>query len=187
MFSRNLFLPAHVMVSSGLKQSDEEERKMNMPTHIVAVGAFIENPLGQILLVKTHHGGWVIPGGQVENGENLIDALRREVMEESGIEIEVGKLVGIYSNTSAYKWYDGTTDVPTKLMLDFSCRQIGGVLCTSEETTDSRWVDKGEVLDLVEAPAIRTRYAAYLDFHQEAAYMEYITRPQFEVKFNTTL
>ncbi|MFT8329565.1 MAG: NUDIX hydrolase [Oenococcus oeni] len=39
-----------------------------------------------------------MPGGQVENGENLIDALKREVREESGIEIRVDKLIGVYSN-----------------------------------------------------------------------------------------
>lgn len=160
---------------------------MNMPTHIVAVGALVENALGQVLLVKTHHGGWVFPGGQVENGENLIDALKREVMEESGIDIEVGQLVGIYSNTSSYKWHDGITDVPTKLMLDFSCRSIGGALHTSDETTDSCWVDKAEVFAMVEAPAIRTRYQAYLDFNKEVAYMEYATRPQFEVKYSRML
>jgi 8-oxo-dGTP diphosphatase len=44
-----------------------------MPTHIVAVGGFVEDENGNILLVKTIHNGWVYPSGQVEAGENLID------------------------------------------------------------------------------------------------------------------
>lgn len=60
-----------------------------MPTHIVAVGGIVENEQGDILLVKTHHGWWVFPGGQVEAGENLIDALSREIKEESGIDTVV--------------------------------------------------------------------------------------------------
>jgi 8-oxo-dGTP diphosphatase len=48
---------------------------MAMPTHIVAVGGFVENVQGEILLVQTQHNGWVFPGGQVEVGENLTDAL----------------------------------------------------------------------------------------------------------------
>lgn len=48
---------------------------MAMPTHIVAVGGIVEKEQGHVLLVKTQHGGWVFPGGQVEVGENLIDAL----------------------------------------------------------------------------------------------------------------
>lgn len=79
---------------------------MKMPTHIVAVGGIVENEKGEILLVKTINGGWVFPGGQVEVGENLVDALAREVKEESGVNIEVGSLLSVISNTGTYKWYD---------------------------------------------------------------------------------
>jgi 8-oxo-dGTP diphosphatase len=155
---------------------------MEMPTHIVAVGGIVENEEGKILLVKTHHGGWVYPGGQVEVGENLIDALAREVKEESGIDIEITSLLGIYTNSCIHKWYDGVTDVPTKLMLDYVCKPVGGELATSEETSDSRWVEKEEVLNFITDPAIQTRFRAYLTFDGKVNYMEYITHPEFEVK-----
>jgi 8-oxo-dGTP diphosphatase len=77
---------------------------MAMPMHIVAVGGIVENEIGEILLVKTRNGGWVFPGGQVEVGENLEDALTREIKEESGIDITVTNLIGVYSNTGIYKW-----------------------------------------------------------------------------------
>lgn len=158
---------------------------MVMPTHIVAVGGIVENDNNEILLVKTIHGGWVFPGGQVEVGENLIDALYREVYEESGIDIVVVNLIGIYSNTGTYKWHDGKTDVPTKVMMDFICQPIGGELATSEETTDSRWVAKDEVLDMVTSPAIRERFQAYLEFDGSINYMDYLTNPDFKVKVKT--
>ncbi|ASA20707.1 NUDIX hydrolase [Paenibacillus donghaensis] len=160
---------------------------MAMLTHIVAVGGIVENEQGQVLLVKTQHGGWVFPGGQVENGENLIVALVREIKEESGIDIMVSSLVGVYSNTATYKWHDGVTDVPTKVMLDFTCKPLGGELGTSDETSDSRWVDKNEVLELITAPAIRTRFQAYLDFSGNTTYMEYVTKPNFAVKLERTI
>jgi 8-oxo-dGTP diphosphatase len=155
---------------------------MAMPMHIVAVGGIVENEIGEILLVKTRNGGWVFPGGQVEVGENLEDALTREIKEESGIDITVTNLIGVYSNTGIHKWYDGVTDVPTKLMLDFVCKPLGGELAISDETSESKWVVKDKVLDLVTAPAIITRYQAYLDFEGKVNYMEYVTKPQFEVK-----
>ncbi|MEH7443326.1 NUDIX hydrolase [Bacillus sp. JJ1122] len=158
---------------------------MQMPTHIVAVGGIVENEEGKILLVKTQHGGWVFPGGQVEVGENLLDALRREVKEESGIDIEINNLIGVYSNTAIHKWYDGITDVPTKLMLDYACKNIGGELSTSEETTDCRWIHRGKVLELITGPAYRTRFEAYLNFNGSVTYMEYVTHPQFEQKLST--
>ncbi|WP_017185110.1 NUDIX hydrolase [Alkalibacillus haloalkaliphilus] len=154
---------------------------MSFPTHIVACGGIVEDEHGNILLVKEHHGGWVFPGGQVEIGENLEDGVIREVKEESGIDVVVSRLVGVYSNTGVHKWYDGVTDVPTKVMFDFVCEPIGGELTTSEETTDSRWVPKNDVLDWIEASAIRTRYQSYLD-GERVKYMDYLTRPNFEVK-----
>jgi 8-oxo-dGTP diphosphatase len=157
---------------------------MEMPKHIVAVGGIVEDEQGNILLVKTKHGGWVFPGGQVEVGENLMDALIREVKEESGIDVIVSHLIGVYSNTGIYKWYDGVTEIPTKIMLDFVCTPVGGALCTSEETLESRWVAKDKVLDKITAPAIRTRYQAYMDFDRNIRYMEYITKPEFEIKLH---
>lgn len=155
---------------------------MAMPTHIVAVGGIVENEQGQILLVKTEHNGWVFPGGQVEVGENLMDALIREIKEESGIDVIVSNLIGVYSNTGIYKWHDGVTDVPTKVMLDFMCKPVGGELCTSEETSEVLWFEKDKVLNVVISPAIRTRYQAYLDFSGSSCYMEYVTKPSFEIK-----
>ena len=160
---------------------------MAMPTHIVAVGGIVEDEQGNILLVKTHHGGWVFPGGQVEVGENLMDALSREIKEESGIDAVVSHLIGVYSNTGIHKWYDGVTDVPTKLMLDHVCKPVGGELAISDETSDSRWVAKDEVLEMVKAPAYRTRYKAYLQFDGHVKYMDYVTHPEFEVKLNRTV
>ncbi|MFS0614318.1 NUDIX hydrolase [Lederbergia ruris] len=153
-----------------------------MPTHIVAAGGIVEDDQGNILLVKTHHGGWVYPGGQVEVGENVIDAVTREVKEESGIDITVSYLIGVYSNTGTYKWYDGVTDVPTKVMFDFVCKPVGGELATSEETSDSRWVAKEKVLDMIETPAIRIRFQEYLNFDGSVQYMDYVTKPAFELK-----
>jgi len=155
---------------------------MVMPTHILAVGGFVENELGKIILVKTQHEGWVFPGGQVEVGENLIDALVREIKEESGLDVIVLHMVGAYSNTAQYKWHDGITNVPTKLMLDFTCQPVGGELTTSEETSEVKWVEKEYVLDYISHPAIRTRYQKYLEFTGQVTYMEYITKPQFEVR-----
>lgn len=160
---------------------------MAWPTHIVAAGGIALNDEGDVLLVKTYHGGWVFPGGQVEVGENLIDGLTREIKEESGIDVVVSQLIGVYSNTGMHKWYDGVTDVPTKVMFDFICYPTGGELCTSEETSEVMWVAKEKVLDLITAPAIRTRYQAYLDFDGNTRYMDYETGGKFEVKLNRTV
>lgn len=161
---------------------------MKMPVHIVAAGGFVENKQGEILLVKERRGGgWVFPGGQVEVGENLMDGLMREVKEESGIDVQVSHLIGIYSNTATYEGHSGVKIVPTKVMFDYVCKPIGGELSSSDETSESRWVGKNEVLDMVTAPALTTRYQAYLDFEGSIFYMDYVTQPQFELKLRRTV
>ncbi|WP_169823378.1 NUDIX hydrolase [Paenibacillus yonginensis] len=71
----------------------------------------------------------------------------REIKEESGIDATVSHLISVISNTAVHKWYDGVTDVPTKVMFDFVCRAVGGELATSDETSESKWVPKEQVLD----------------------------------------
>lgn len=161
---------------------------MQMPLHIVATLGFVENDEGKILIVKERRTGkWVFPGGQVEVGENLMDGLIREVKEESGIDVEVSDLTTIYSNTGTYEGHSGVKIVPTKVMFDFICYPVGGELTTSDETSDSRWVSKEKVLDMVSSPALRTRYQAYLDYNGSINYMDYITRPEFELKLKRNL
>jgi len=157
---------------------------MTFPTHIVSAGGIVEDGKGNVLLVKAHDDGWVYPGGITEVGENLIDGVIREIREESGIEAVVSYMVNVISNTALHKWYDGVTDVPTKVMFDFVCRAVGGELSTSDETSDCRWVPKEEVLDYVTLPAIRLRYEAYLRFEGAVNYLEYATatNTQCEVK-----
>ena len=155
---------------------------MIMPTHIVAVGGITENEKGQILLVKTHRGHWVFPGGQVENGENLTEALSREIKEESGIEVEVLNLIGVSSNTGSHKGYNGVKHVPTKVMMDFTCKPLGGTLATSQETPESKWVNKDKVLDYIKSPNIVERYKAYLNYEGQVTYLEYVTQPKYILK-----
>lgn len=160
---------------------------MQMPVHIVAVGGIVENEQDEVLLVKDIRNGWVYPGGQVEVGENLMDGLIREIKEESGIDVVVSHLIGVYSNTATYEGHSGVKIVPTKVMFDFVCKPIGGELSTSEETSESRWVHKSEVLKMVEAPALRTRYQSYLDFAGSVVYMDYVTKPEFALKLRRNI
>ena len=152
------------------------------PKHIVAAAGIVENGNGEILLVKhRNHNAWAFPGGQVENGENLTDAVIREVKEESGINVSVDRLVVISSNTCSYEGTNGYERIPTKVVLDFTCTFIDGELSSSDETFESKWVKKEEVMDYMTAPAYRERFQAYLDFDGRVAYLEYVTRPEFEL------
>ena len=51
-----------------------------------------------LLMRRSDNGCWGLPGGYFESGESVVEAAAREVLEETGFEIEVGRLVGIYSD-----------------------------------------------------------------------------------------
>ena len=153
-----------------------------MPTHIIAGAGIVINENQEILMVKTYNAGWVFPGGQVEVGENVIDAVKREIMEEAGIDVEVGEVFCISSNTGKYPGTNGVKEVPTKIMLDFLCRAKGGTPRPSDENSESAYFPKEKVLDLIEAPAIMERYKAYLEYSGRPTYLEYVTKPNFELK-----
>lgn len=158
-----------------------------MPTHIIAAAGIVINENDEILMVKTHRGGWVFPGGQVEVGENVIDAVKREVMEETGIDIEVGEVFCISSNTCKYPGYNGVKEIPTKIMLDFICKAKSGIPRPSDENSESAYFPRDEVEGLITAPAIVERYKAYLEYADRPIYLEYVTKPSFQLKLKRTI
>ncbi|QSX05921.1 NUDIX hydrolase [Sedimentibacter sp. zth1] len=153
------------------------------PTHIVAVDGIVENEKNQILLVKNSYKCiYTIPGGQVEIGENLNDALIREIKEETGIDISVEKLICVSSNKGTHAGYNGYTIVPTKVMFGFTCKYVDGELCTSDETSESLWIDKNAVLNYITEPNLIERFKAYLNYEGSVQYLEYITKPEYNLK-----
>lgn len=71
------------------------------PRHSVSVAAVITDAEGRVLVTQRRDNGrWEPPGGVLELDETILDGLRREVREETGVEIVPGRLTGIYKNTS---------------------------------------------------------------------------------------
>ncbi|NLC74669.1 MAG: NUDIX domain-containing protein [Clostridiales bacterium] len=154
---------------------------MTFPTHIVAAAGYVFDDMGNILIVKTNNRGWDCTGGQIEVGEDIEAGVLREIREESGVNASVQCLCGIYSNVGKHLFYDGKTEVPTKVMLDFICHYEGGELATSDETSEVKWLPKDRVLEYITAPAIRYRFQKVLEFSGKITYSSYVTKPSFKV------
>ncbi|HFK1440883.1 TPA: NUDIX hydrolase [Bacillus cereus] len=74
------------------------------PKHIVAVAAYLTNGKNEVLLTKVHWRAdtWELPGGQVEEGEALDQAVCREIKEETGLTVKPIGITGVYYNTSMH-------------------------------------------------------------------------------------
>ncbi len=153
-----------------------------LPTHIIAAGGIVINENNEILLAKNNRRGWEFPGGIVEVGENVIDGLKREIMEETGIDVSVGELFCMTSNTNKYAGYNGVKEVPTKLILDFICTAKGGTPRPSDENSETAFFPREKAAELIQAPAISERFKAYLEYTGRPVYLEYVTKPCFELK-----
>ena len=81
----------------------------------VSVSALIFDGDRVLLAHRRAIDWWNLPGGAVDPGETVDEALRREVREETGLEIEVGQLVGVYSKP-----------LKQEIVLSFRCRVSGG-------------------------------------------------------------
>jgi 8-oxo-dGTP pyrophosphatase MutT (NUDIX family) len=105
-----------------------------------SVSAVIFDRRGQLLLQQRSDGGqWGLPGGSVEIGESVTDAIRREVREETGLDVAVRRVVGVYSDPALQivRYPDGA--VWHYVTVCFECTARGGTLSTSEETLALRY------------------------------------------------
>ena len=128
------------------------------PTHLVSVAALVTNEKGQILLVNSPWRGWEYPGGLIEPGETFQEALKREVREEAGVEIEITSFVGICKNVGK--------DI---VNIDFTARYIGGELTTSEESTEVTWATPEEAMEMITFPLTKKRLQNMLSGRGEAS------------------
>lgn len=139
---------------------------------IVAVSAFVPNATGDVLLVRTlaRPDTWEMPGGRVETDETLDATVRREVLEETGMEIEPLGVSGVYSNVSL-----------ELLVVVFSARLLGGLLRTPpDEIIEAAFVPlEGQRLStLVTRPPSLSRILDAHYAHSLAPYEGWELRPR---------
>ena len=87
-------------------------------------------------------GWWSIPGGLIELGERVADAVRREVREETGLEVEPGDLHEIYERLIHEA--DGKLEYHY-VLLDYICRVTGGALAASSDASRAAWVSADQL------------------------------------------
>ena len=112
---------------------------------LVGVGAVIVDQ-NRVLLIRRGTppllGEWSLPGGVLECGETLRDAVVREAHEETGLTVETGEMLGVYERVIR----DDARRVRYHyVLIDFLCRAVGGDLKAGSDAADVRWFTREEL------------------------------------------
>jgi len=125
--------------------SQESRRYPSRP--FLGVGALIFED-GNLLLVERAkdplRGHWSLPGGIVETGEKLEDAIRREVHEETGLEIEPLSIFEVFERVVPDA--EGKTEYHY-VVIDYLCRSVGGKLEAASDVSRAAWVAERNLRD----------------------------------------
>ncbi|WP_017597016.1 NUDIX domain-containing protein [Nocardiopsis lucentensis] len=127
-----------------------------------SASAFVQDDDGRLLLLKrTDNYLWTIPTGAVKKGESVGTGAIRECREETGLDIEITGLVGVFSTPDhviAYWHGDKLDEVRQPINICVRGRVVGGRIAPApDEALEVRWVDPADLGEYPIAPALRQR------------------------------
>ncbi|GAA2876051.1 NUDIX domain-containing protein [Streptomyces mexicanus] len=138
---------------------------------VPSVTAIVRDDSGRLLLIhKTDNDLWALPGGGHDIGERIGDTVVREVFEETGIQVEVDSIVGLYTDPEHVMAYDDG-EVRQQFSICFRARPVGGSLRTSSESKEVRWVDPADLDGLEIHPSMMLRIRHGLDTSRAEPYI----------------
>jgi len=131
---------------------------------IVAVAALIYNKKGEILLVRRKaepgRGLWSIPGGAVEVGEKLLDALKREILEETGLTI---KPISIIDIAEVIKKDEDNRIKYHYIIIDYIAEVSSGILKPSTDVSDAIWIKVNKISEYKLTESLRKMIKKNID------------------------
>ena len=130
---------------------------------VPGASAIVTDDQGRILLQRrSDNARWALPGGVMDIGESIGQAIVREVREETGIEVAPEDIVGVYSDPGHVFTYDDG-EVRQQFSVCFVCRIIGGELQVSKESSEVAFFSPEEIEGLDMHESIRLRIQHYLE------------------------
>jgi ADP-ribose pyrophosphatase YjhB (NUDIX family) len=132
-------------VGPGVIEAEQASTRRYPPRPIVGIGGAIVQD-GRVVLIKRRYeplaGQWSLPGGTLELGETLEAAVAREMLEETGLQVEVGPVVDVFDRIL----FDPDERVRYHFVLiDYLCRPIGGELCAGSDVADATYAAAGDL------------------------------------------
>lgn len=116
------------------------------PRHSVSVAGIVVNDEGKVLVIRRRDNGhWEPPGGVLEISETFEEGTRREILEETGIAVEVERLTGVYKNMRR-----------GIVALVYRCRPLDQSISATDEASEIVWMTLDDVREAM-TPAYAVR------------------------------
>lgn len=130
---------------------------------VPSVNVVVVNDGGELLMIRrSDNDNWAVPGGAVDLGESVGQAAIRETKEESGIDVEITGIVGIYSDPKHVILYTSNGEARQEFSIVLTARPLGGEPTPSDETTEVRWITPSDAQTLTMDRSMRLRINDYL-------------------------
>jgi phosphoglycolate phosphatase len=154
----------HILEQDDLRLKPETERFEEIHPPLATVGALIFNDADAVLMIRTHKWSnlWGIPGGKIKWGEPSEDALRREIKEETGLDVTDIKFVLVQDCIHSKEFYRDAHFV----LLNYTCRCAGRpAVKLNDEAREFRWVNAAEALKMPLNTPTRILLEAVIEKH----------------------
>jgi ADP-ribose pyrophosphatase YjhB (NUDIX family) len=129
---------------------------------VPAASAIVIDDQGRIVLHRRRDNEmWALPGGGMKLGESIADCAVRETLEETGLEVEIVGIVGIYSDPKHVFAYDDG-EVRQEFSICLLAEVVGGTIAVSDESHEVKSFTADQAAELPMVPSIRKRISDYL-------------------------
>ncbi|MEU0559882.1 NUDIX domain-containing protein [Dactylosporangium sp. NPDC006015] len=130
---------------------------------VPSANVVVVNSSGELLLIRRmDNDNWALPGGAMDPGESMTDCAVRETLEETGIQVEVTGLVGIFTDPRHIILYTSNGEARQEFSIVYTARPIGGTPTPSSESREVHWVAPASVDGLQMDRSMRLRISHYL-------------------------
>lgn len=131
---------------------------------VPSVNCVVQNEVGEVLLIRrTDNGNWSLPGGAMDLGESLGQAAVRETLEETGINVKLTGVSGLYSDPRHVLEYTSNGEVRQEFSIVFTAEPVAGEPTPSSESSQVEWVPPDALADRPMHESMRKRLELFFE------------------------
>ncbi len=131
---------------------------------VPSANVIVVNDQGEILMIqRSDNGNWAVPGGGMDLGESMPGCAIRETKEETGYDVEITGLVGIYTDPNHRIEYTSDGEVRQEFSIVFTARPLAGEPTPNPEALNVDWFSPEQLAELKIHDTMRKRIQQYID------------------------